>query len=141
MTKALRRMWLPVLIIVAVVAGGLVVMNVRKVFGSNPVVVTDKSSDNAEDFNPKIVKYEIFGSGSTAVINYMDLEGKPQRVPSTPLPWTLTLQTTLPSVMPNIMAQGDGDSISCRVSVDDEVKQERTATGMNAETFCFVKAA
>ncbi|OBC17460.1 hypothetical protein A5784_24035 [Mycobacterium sp. 852013-50091_SCH5140682] len=141
MTKALRRMWLPVLIIVAVVAGGLVVMNVRKVFGSNPVVVTDKSSDNAEDFNPKIVKYEIFGSGATAVINYMDLEGKPQRVPSTPLPWTLTLQTTLPSVMPNIMAQGDGDSISCRVSVDDEVKQERTATGMNAETFCFVKAA
>ncbi|MEE6167477.1 MULTISPECIES: MmpS family transport accessory protein [unclassified Mycolicibacterium] len=141
MTKVLRRMWLPVLIIVAVVAGGLVVMNVRKVFGSNPVVVTDKSSDNAEDFNPKIVKYEIFGSGATAVINYMDLEGKPQRVPSTPLPWTLTLQTTLPSVMPNIMAQGDGDSISCRVSVDDEVKQERTATGMNAETFCFVKAA
>ncbi|ART72869.1 hypothetical protein BTO20_33780 [Mycobacterium dioxanotrophicus] len=141
MTKALRRMWLPVLIIVAVVAGGLMVMNVRKVFGSNPVVVTDKSSDNAEDFNPKIVKYEIFGSGATAVINYMDLEGKPQRVPSTPLPWTLTLQTTLPSVMPNIMAQGDGDSIGCRVTVDDEVKQERTATGMNAETFCFVKAA
>lgn len=141
MTMALRRMWLPVLIIVAVVAGGLIVMNVRKVFGSNPVVVTDKSSDNAEDFNPKFVKYEIFGSGATAVINYMDLEGKPQRVSSTPLPWTLTLQTTLPSVMPNIMAQGDGDSISCRVTVDDEVKQERTATGMNAETFCFVKAA
>lgn len=141
MTMALRRMWLPVLIIVAVVAGGLIVMNVRTVFGSNPVVVTDKSSDNAEDFNPKFVKYEIFGSGATAVINYMDLEGKPQRVPSTPLPWTLTLQTTLPSVMPNIMAQGDGESISCRVTVDDEVKQERTATGMNAETFCFVKAA
>jgi hypothetical protein len=134
-------MWLPVLVIVAVAAGGLVVMNVREVFGSNPVVVTDKSSDNAEDFNPKFVKYEIYGSGATAVINYMDLEGKPQRVPSMPLPWTLTLQTTLPSVMPNIMAQGDGDSISCRVTVDDEVKQERTATGMNAETFCFVKAA
>ncbi|MUL81665.1 MULTISPECIES: MmpS family transport accessory protein [unclassified Mycolicibacterium] len=141
MISAFRRMWLPVLVIVAVVAGGLIVMNVRKVFGSNPVVVTDKSSDNAEDFNPKFVKYEVFGSGTAAVINYMDLEGKPQRVPSTPLPWTLTLQTTLPSVMPNILAQGDGDSISCRVTVDDEVKQERTASGMNAETFCFVKAA
>jgi hypothetical protein len=71
----------------------------------------------------------------------MDLEGKPQRVADVALPWTLTLQTTLPSVMPNILAQGDGDSISCRVTVDDEVKQERTATGVNAETFCFVKAA
>ncbi|PJK24221.1 hypothetical protein CSX11_01575 [Mycobacterium goodii] len=137
----LGRVWLPVLIIVAVGAGALVVMNVRTVFGSNPVVVTEKTSDNAEDFNPKVVTYEIFGSGSTAVINYMDLEGKPQRVASTPLPWTLTLQTTLPSVMPHIMAQGDGDSITCRVTVDDVVKEERTATGMNAETFCYVKAA
>jgi hypothetical protein len=141
MTKVLGRVWLPVLIIVAATAGALIVMNVRTVFGSNPVVHTDITSDNAEDFNPKFVKYEIFGSGSTAVINYMDLEGKPQRVESTPLPWTLTLQTTLPSVMPHIMAQGDGDSITCRVTVDDVVKEERTATGMNAETFCYVKAA
>jgi hypothetical protein len=43
--------------------------------------------------------------------------------------------------MPNLLAQGDGDTISCRVTVDDEIKQERTATGVNAETFCFVKAA
>ncbi|ABK70603.1 hypothetical protein DIQ79_25425 [Mycolicibacterium smegmatis] len=137
----LGRIWLPVLIVVAVAAGALIVMNVRTVFGSNPVVVTEKTSDNAEDFNPKVVTYEIFGSGSSAVINYMDLEGMPQRVESTPLPWSLTLQTTLPSVMPHIMAQGDGDSITCRVTVDDVVKEERTATGMNAETFCYVKAA
>ena len=43
--------------------------------------------------------------------------------------------------MPNIMAQGDGSSISCRVTVDDEVKDERTAEGMNAATYCLVKAA
>ncbi|HEX7323668.1 MAG TPA: MmpS family transport accessory protein [Mycobacterium sp.] len=141
MKKVVRGVWLPVLIMVAVAAGVATVSQMRTVFGSHPVVVTDQSSDNAEDFNPKFVTYEVFGSGSTAVINYMDLEGKPQRVESTALPWSLTLQTTLPSVMPNILAQGDGDSISCRVTVDDEVKQERTATGANAETFCFVKAA
>ncbi|MBS9535543.1 hypothetical protein KIH27_18310 [Mycobacterium sp. M1] len=141
MKDVVGRLWLPALIVLAVTLGSLTVARMRTVFGSNPVVVTDLSSDNAEDFNPKFVKYEIFGSGATAVINYMDLEGKPQRVENTALPWTLTLQTTLPSVMPNILAQGDGDSISCRVTVDDEVKQERTATGVNAETFCFVKAA
>lgn len=42
---------------------------------------------------------------------------------------------------PNIMAQTDGDTITCRVTVDDEVKDERTATGAHAETFCYVKAA
>ncbi|OBH21304.1 hypothetical protein EHH44_05800 [Mycolicibacter terrae] len=141
MKRLISRVWLPALIVVAAAAGGVAVAQLRTVFGSHPVVVTDISSDTAEDFNPKFVKYEVFGSGTSAVINYMDLQGKPQRVPSTPLPWTLTLQTTLPSVMPNILAQGDGDSITCRVTVDDEVKQERTATGVNAETFCFVKAA
>lgn len=141
MTRVFRRAWLPLLVIVAVAAGVVIVSNVRKVFGSNPVVITERSSDNAEDFNPKFVKYEIFGTGDTAVINYMDLEGKPQRVPSASLPWTLTLSTTLPSVQPNILAQSNGNRISCRVSVDDVVKEERTATGMNAETFCFVKAA
>jgi len=141
MNRLIGRAWLPTLIVTAVAVGVVTVGQLRTVFGSNPVVVTDISSDNAEDFNPKFVTYEVFGTGSTAVINYMDLEGKPQRVPSTTLPWTLTLQTTLPSVMPNILAQGDGDSISCRVTVDNEIKQERTATGLNAETFCFVKAA
>lgn len=139
--KVIRRVWLLALIVLAVAAGGVTVSHLRTVFGSHPVVVTERTPGNAEDFNPKVVTYEVFGSGATAVINYMDLEGKPQRVPRTALPWALTLQTTLPSVMPNILAQGDGDSISCRVTVDDEVKQERTATGVNAETFCFVKAA
>ncbi|AEF35175.1 MULTISPECIES: MmpS family transport accessory protein [Mycobacteriaceae] len=141
MKRLISRVWLPVVIVAAVTAGAVTVAQLRTVFGSHPVVITDISSDNAEDFNPKFVTYEVFGSGTTAVINYMDLEGKPQRIPSAALPWTLTLQTTLPSVMPNILAQSDGDSISCRVTVDDEVKQERTATGVNAETFCFVKAA
>ena len=141
MKKLIGRVWLPALIVTAVAAGAVTVAQLRTVFGSHPVVVTDLSSDNAEDFNPKFVTYEVFGSGATAVINYMDLEGKPQRIPDAAMPWTLRLQTTVPSVMPNILAQGDGDTISCRVTVDDEIKQERTATGVNAETFCFVKAA
>lgn len=141
MKNVIRQVWLPALIVLAIAVGSVTVAHMRTVFGAHPFVLTELSSDNAEDFNPKFVTYEIFGSGSTAVINYMDLEGQPQRVENTALPWKLTLQTTLPSVMPNILAQGDGDSISCRVTVDDEVKQERTVTGVNAETFCFVKAA
>jgi len=139
--RLIRRAWLPILILVAASAGALVVSNVRTVFGAHPVIITDITSDNAEDFNPTVVIYEIYGSGNTAVINYMDLEGKPQRAEDVPLPWTLRLETTLPSVQPNIMAQTDGDSISCRVTVDDVVKDERTATGVTAQTFCYVKAA
>lgn len=141
MTRALSRIWLPILIVVAVVVGGLAVVNLRSVFGSNPVVVTPKGSDSAADFNPKVVTYEVFGSGAGAVVNYLDLDGIPQRVETAPLPWTLRLTTTNPAVSPNMLAQSDGQAISCRITVDDVIKDERTATGVHAQTFCLVKSA
>lgn len=139
--NVVKRVWLPVLVVFAVAIGALSVSYLRSVFGSHGAIVTPVDADTADSFNPKIVKYEIFGTGSYATINYADLDGKPQKTGEVSLPWTLTLETTLPSVMPNIMAQGDGQSISCRVTVDDEVKDERTAEGMNAATYCLVKAA
>ncbi|QZT57864.1 MmpS family transport accessory protein [Mycolicibacterium sp. jd] len=141
MITVIKRVWLPVLVIAAVAVGAVTVANLRSVFGSDKAIVTPVDADTAENFNPKVVTYEIFGSGSTATINYADLDGKPQRTGEVSLPWSLTLETTLPSVMPNIMAQGDGQSITCRVTVDDEVKDERTAEGLNAATYCLVKAA
>jgi hypothetical protein len=141
MTRTLSRVWLPALVVIAVVLGGLTVSQLRSVFGSNPVVVTPKGSDSAADFSPKVVVYEVFGTGSSALINYLDLDGKPQRVPTTPLPWSVRLTTTNPSTSPNKLAQSDGQSISCRITVDDVVKDERTSTGVHAQTFCLVKSA
>lgn len=127
--------------VVVAAVGVAAVQNARTVFGSNPVIVTPKGSDSAADFNPKVVTYEVYGSGTAAVVNYLDLSGIPQRAGSVSLPWSLTLSTTDPSASPNILAQGDGDSIGCRITVDDVIKDERTATGVNAETFCLVKSA
>ena len=43
--------------------------------------------------------------------------------------------------MPNIVAQGNGDTISCRITVDDVVKDETEPPAVNAQTFCLVKNA
>ena len=139
--SVVKRVWLPILIVVAAVVGGVAVANLRSFFGSNAILTTPKNTDSAERFNPKVVTYEVFGSGDTAVINYLDLDSKPQRVAEATLPWTLTLRTTAPAATPNIIAQGDGHAISCRITVDDVVKDERTAAGVDAETYCFVKSA
>ncbi|MCW2511911.1 MAG: hypothetical protein JWR11_953 [Mycobacterium sp.] len=139
--SVVKRVWLPVLMAAAVTVGVFSVAHFRSIFGSEGAVVTPVGSDTAESFNPKVVTYEVFGSGSTAIINYADLDGLPQRTGEVSLPWTLTLKTTVPSVMPNILAQGDGQSITCRVTVDDVVKDERTAEGVNSATYCLVKAA
>ncbi|MCV7204460.1 hypothetical protein B7435_28975 [Mycolicibacterium peregrinum] len=141
LTKIFRKVWLPIAIVVALSVGVLTVSHLRTIFGAHPVLVTPIGADTAEKFNPKVVTYEVYGSGSTAVINYKDLDGIPQRTGTVGLPWSLTLTTTAPSSSPNILAQTDGDSIGCRITVDDVVKDERTATGVNAQTFCLVKAA
>jgi hypothetical protein len=138
----IKKTWLPLLIVLVVAIAGMVVYRTRTFFGAEGVTVTPRNfADDPEPFDPKVVKYEIFGTGTYADVNYLDLDAKPQRVDGAPLPWSLTLQTTDPSAAPNIVAQGDGSSITCRITVDDEVKDERTSSGLNAQTFCFVKSA
>ena len=75
MITAVKRVWLPVLVVVAVAIGALSVSHLRSVFGSEGAIVTPVDADTAESFNPKVVTYEIFGSGSSATINYADLDG------------------------------------------------------------------
>lgn len=142
MIKIAKRVWIPLLIIVVVVIAGFTVARIRTFFGAEGILTTPKVfADDPEPFDPKVVKYEIFGTGTYANINYLDLDAKPQRLDGAAIPWSLTLQTTAPSAAPNIVAQGDGSSVTCRITVDDEVKDERTATGVNALTYCFVKSA
>lgn len=142
MIRVAKRVWIPLVIVLVVAVAGFAVHRIRTFFGSEGIIVTPKVfANDPEPFDPKVVKYEIFGSGSYADINYLDLDAKPQRIDGAALPWSLTLQTTAPSAAPNIVAQGDGGSITCRITVDDEVKDERTSNGVNAQTFCFVKSA
>jgi hypothetical protein len=140
--KIAKRVWIPLLIVVVVAIAGFTVSRIRTFFGAEGILTTPKVfADDPEPFDPKVVKYEIFGTGTYANINYLDLDAKPQRLDAAGIPWSLTLQTTAPSAAPNIVAQGDGSSVTCRITVDDEVKDERTATGVNALTYCFVKSA
>ena len=139
--KTLKRTWIPLVIVVVVIVGGLTVSRVRTFFGASDDSATSAVVQDTEPFNPKVVKYEIWGDGTYADVNYLDLDAEPQRVDGVSLPWTLTLESTAPSVFPNIVAQGDSSTINCRITVDDEVKDENSNSGVNAQTFCLVKSA
>jgi hypothetical protein len=139
-----KRAWIPLLIVVVVALGGVVVYRMHGLFGSdNETTRTGAGlAQDAEPFNPKVVTYQITGpEGAVATINYLDLDSTPQRVDDARLPWSITLKTTKPSASATIIAQGDGDQIGCRVSVDDEVRDERSSTGINAQVSCLVKSA
>jgi hypothetical protein len=142
MIAALKRVWIPLLLVVLAVVAGFTVHRLRGFFGSEGILVTPKVfADDPQSFDPKVVRYEVFGSGGSANINYLDLDAKPQRIDGAALPWSLTLETTEPTAAPNLMAQSTGMSITCRITVDGEVKDERTASGVDALTYCFVKSA
>ena len=141
--RILKRVWMPLIIVVVVVIAGFTVMRIRTFFGAHDTTgISAAVADDTKPFNPKVVKYEILGDpGAYADINYLDLQAEPQRVDGAALPWSLTLSTTAPSAFPNIVAQGNGSSITCRITVDDELKDERTSNGVHAQTFCLVKSA
>ena len=144
MVGILKRVWIPLLIVVVVAAGGVVVYRMHGLFGSDNETTRPGAglAQDAEPFNPKVVTYEIFGTeGAVATINYLDLDSNPRRVDDARLPWSITLRTTKPSAGATIIAQGDGDQIGCRVTVDDKVRDEQTSTGVNAQTSCLVKSA
>ena len=127
--------------VVVLAVSGLIVGRLHKVFGSQDLNAAAGAGIEIVQFNPKIVVYDVFGPpGTTAKIDYFDADANTHEVDTT-LPWSATISTTLPAVSANIMAQGDGDQIGCRVTVDGVVRDQKSTDGRNAQTFCLVKSA
>jgi len=130
-------------VLAVVTVSAFAVYRVHGYFGSNKrESYADSNMGSAKPFNPKRIVYEVFGpAGTVADISYFDVNSDPQRVDGAKLPWTLDVSTTKPAVMGNLVAQGDSDSIGCRITVDGEVKAERVSNEVDAYTFCVVKSA
>jgi hypothetical protein len=132
-----------VVILAVAIVGGFIVYRVHGYFGSDKrESYADSNLENAKPFNPKQLTYEVFGApGTVADISYFDVNADPKRVDGAPLPWTLHVTTTLASVMGNLVAQGNSNTIGCRITVDGVVKAERISNEVNAYTYCLVKSA
>jgi hypothetical protein len=140
--RALKRAWIPLVLTVVLAASGCIVDRLHGIFGSRDPNAGSGPGVEIVQFNPKIVKYDIFGpAGTTASINYWDADANTHQVNDAPVPWSYTFRTVLPAVTPNIVVQGDGDQIGCRITVDGVVQQENKSNGLNAQTFCLVKSA
>ena len=141
-TGLIKRAWIPLVLVVVLAVSALIVSRIHKIFGSEDLNANAGGGIKIVQFNPKVVRYEVFGSaGSTANINYWDADANTNQVNAAALPWSYTVSTTLPSVSANIMVQGDGSQIGCRITVDGVVREERKSDGVNPQTFCLVKSA
>jgi Mycobacterium membrane protein len=142
MGRLLVRWWMLLVAIVVVAVAGLAVYRLHGVFGSNHNTSTGGAlSDQIVPFNPKHIVLEVFGPpGTVATINYLDVNAQPQRADNVTLPWSYDITTTQPAAFVNVMAQGNSDSLGCRIIIDDVVKDERQVNTMNAYTYCLDKS-
>lgn len=141
--KLLGRLWIPLLILAVLTAGGFTVSRLHGIFGSEKrQSYADTRVKDSKPFNPKHLKYEVFGApGTVADISYFDVNADPQHINGVTLPWSMDLSTTLPSIVGNVVAQGDTDTIGCRIIVDGTVKSEKVSHEVNAFTYCVLTAA
>jgi len=136
------RWWMLLVAVVVVAVAGFAVYRLHGVFGSNHDTSTGGAlSDEIVPFNPKHILLEVFGPpGTVATINYLDVNAQPQRADNVTLPWSYDITTTQPAAFVNVMAQGNSDSLGCRITIDDVVKDERQVNTMNAYTYCLDKS-
>jgi hypothetical protein len=139
----LKKLWIPLVLLVVMGAGGLTVSRLHGVFGAEKrISYADTRREDTKPFNPKHLTYEVFGPpGTVADISYFDVDGEPQFVHGASLPWSQEFAITAAAGLGNIAAQGDSDSIGCRIVIDGVVKAEKITDEVHAFTFCLLKAA
>lgn len=142
--RLLGRLWIPLVIIVVLAAGGVAVSRLQGVFGSEKSPTYGDTNDvQAISFNPQYIRYEVFGpAGTVADISFFDANGDPSNEDGVSLPWSLEFPITTAASIGSVAAQGDSGSIGCRILVGGTVKAEKITTHeVSSFTSCLLKAA
>ena len=140
--RLLNRVWLPVLAVLVVAVAGVAINGLHGIFGSQDLTKSSGNKFVIAQFNPKNIKYEIFGDfGGWGRVSYWNVDSKPVEVNLTTLPWSHIETTVMTTATADVVAQVGGGNIGCRITIDDRVRSEHTATGDHAGVWCQVLSA
>lgn len=141
--KLLSRVWLPLVVVVVIGLGGYAVLRLHSAFGTESRPSYGQGPvEESKPVGAKQLVYEVFGpEGAVADINYFDADANPQQVGGAPLPWSMTISSDSAAIIGSIVAQGNSNTIGCRILVDGEVKAEKISNETNAFTSCLVRGA
>lgn len=130
-------------VVVALLGAAAVVGRLRTFFDSDkPYIGASLPADEIKSINTKRVTYQLVGpADATGRVSYLDVDGKTLEAGFTSLPWSVTVSTTDPGVLANVVAQADTANLGCRILVNDTLVAENFAEGRNAQAFCLDKAA
>ncbi len=88
--------------------------------------------------NEKVVDYELDGpNGTPVLLSYLNEQGAVQDI-STILPWRASVRTRKLTLATGVVAQSNGDQVSCRIVVNGQTRDSRSASGPFAAVNCSV---
>jgi hypothetical protein len=135
----LRRLWIPLALLVVFGLAAQTVSRLYDVFGSEQrPSYAEAHGSQTVPVDPTELIYEVFGApGAAADISYFDMNGDPQLVHAS-LPWFYNFTVTSAAVG-SVVAQGDSGTIGCRIVVDGAITTEKIMNEPSAFTFCLLK--
>jgi hypothetical protein len=137
----IKRAWVPLVVVLALIVGGVAVARLHDVF-PGPGVPKPDPRDATPPYAAKTAIYEILGPPeTTGVVNWMDADAQPQKTNFTTLPWSQAIVAQMPGIFAYVVAQGDGPSIGCRITVDGTLVDQRQANEQDAQVSCLDKSA
>ncbi|BCK57901.1 MmpS family transport accessory protein [Nocardia wallacei] len=88
---------------------------------------------------PKTITYEVISNAALNTVVYFDERSDLAKEPGVRAPWTRTVVNNSAVTVSGLSAQTNGTSITCRITVDGVVADERTATGRYAAVNCSAR--
>ena len=86
----LKKIWIPIVLVVVLAVSGLVVSRLHKMFASQDLNAGAGAGIEIVQFNPKVMVYDVYGApGTTAQISYFDPDANVHFI-TAPLPWSIT---------------------------------------------------
>ncbi|OBK24267.1 hypothetical protein A5635_17800 [Mycobacterium asiaticum] len=141
MLTVLKRSWVPLVVVVAVIIGGVAVDRLHGVF-PGPGLSKPDPRDATPPYAAKTAIYEILGPpGTTGVVNWMDANAQPQKASFTTLPWSQTIVAEMPGIFAYVVAQGDSSFLGCRITVDGKLVDQQQVNARDAQVSCLDKSA
>jgi Mycobacterium membrane protein len=139
--RLLKRAWVPLVVLVALIIGGVAVDRLNGVF-PGPGLPKPDPRDATPPYAAKTAIYEILGPpGTTGVVNWMDADAQPQKANFTTLPWSQTIVAEMPGIFAYVVAQSDGPPIGCKITVDGKLVDQQQVTARDAQVSCLDKSA
>ncbi len=85
----------------------------------------------------KTIVYEIISDAATLnSVTYFDAKSAEQQVTDVSAPWSLTVTNNSTVAIAGIGAQTNGQSVTCRITVNGVVADQKTSTGQYAVVNC-----